>query len=97
MLEKIPGSSDFIAVKTQKKKVLSSAPSIAEIKTEKKLMIIFILRRYITVAQSICTHCSSLSGRPDIFFRVWNFKKSGPKYGPNLFRVTNRPMFSKQK
>ena len=30
--------------------------------------------------QSICTYYSSLSGRPDIFFRVCNFKK-GPKYG----------------
>ena len=34
-----------------------------------------------TVAESICIHYSSLSVRPDIFFRIWNFKKSSPKYG----------------
>ena len=95
------------------------------------------------LAQSICIHysISSLSGQPNIFFRVWNLRKSGPKYGPekimaqkkrvivipkekrqpglfsfgitmtlffctllfsgpyfgpNFFRVTNWPMFSKQ-
>ena len=32
------------------------------------------------VAQSICTHYSSLSGRPDIFLGSGTLKK-GPKYG----------------
>ena len=32
-----------------------------------------------TVAQSICTHYSSLSGRPDIFLGSGTGKKSGPK------------------
>jgi hypothetical protein len=34
-----------------------------------------------TVAQSICTHYSSLSDRPDIFLGSGNLEKKGPKYG----------------
>ena len=94
-----------------------------------------------TVAKSICTHYSNLSGRPDIFLGSETLKKKlGPKYGVQkagckkqghcyskreeaaaffsflnnndpvfctllfashifdliFFRVTNRPMFSKQ-
>ena len=29
------------------------------------------------IAESICTHYSNLSGRPDIFLGSWTFKKSG--------------------
>ena len=37
-----------------------------------------------TIAQSICTHYSSLSGWPDIFLWSGTWKKSGPKNGPDL-------------
>jgi len=30
-----------------------------------------------SIAESICTHYSNLSGRPDIFLGSWTFKKSG--------------------
>ena len=37
--------------------------------------------RLLTVAQSICTHCFSLSGLSAwSIFMVWKFKKRGPKY-----------------
>ena len=33
------------------------------------------------IAESICTHYSNLSGRPDIFLGSGTLKKQGPKYG----------------
>ena len=33
------------------------------------------------LAESICTHYSNLSGRPDIFLGSGTLKKQGPKYG----------------
>ena len=96
---------------------------------------IFFLTNWLCyiVVESICTHYSKLSGRPDIFLGSGTLKKSGPKKSrvPKnrviliqkenrqlglfsfeitmtlifctlllldliFFRVTNRPMFSKQ-
>ena len=39
------------------------------------------IKNFVTVAQSICTHYSSLSGRPDIFLGSGTLKKPGLKYG----------------
>ena len=39
----------------------------------------FFLTHPHTIAQSICTHYSKLSGRPDIFLGSGTLKKSGPK------------------
>ena len=36
---------------------------------------------FLLLAQSICIHYSSLSGRPDIFLGSGTLKKSDPKYG----------------
>ena len=36
---------------------------------------------YITLAESICTHYSNLSGQPDIHLGSGTLKKQGPKYG----------------
>ena len=52
-----------------------------------------------TFAQSICTHYSSLSGRPDIFLGSGTLKKSGPKYGPEKSREqeTGSLLFKKRR
>ena len=42
------------------------------------------------LAQSICTHYSDLSGRPDIFLGSGTLKKSGPKYGSEKSRVQKK-------
>jgi hypothetical protein len=39
----------------------------------------FQLTKKKLIAQSICTHYSKLSGRPDIFLGSGTLKKSGPK------------------
>jgi hypothetical protein len=47
----------------------------------------------------LLAHYSSLSVRPDIFFRVRNFKKSDPKYGPEKSREqkTGSLLFKKRR
>ena len=51
------------------------------------------------LAQSICTHYSNLSGRPDIFLGSGTLKKSSPKYGPEKSRVqkTGSLLFKKRR
>ena len=50
------------------------------IRAELKIKVYFLACLPDTLAQSICTHYSSWSGRPDIFLGSVTLKK-GPKYG----------------
>ena len=57
-----------------------------------------ILLKTDSIAQSLCTHYSSLSGRPDISLGSGTLKKSGPKYEPEKSREqkTGTLLFKKE-